>query len=97
MAAAHGLLCTWLENGPEFHPACCQRHVPAHSAALVVLTRSASHPNGSPVVTQRARIVPKATTSTAYIPCFGQVDLSIWVAIDQHTTSATSHRQGAQA
>ena len=70
MAAAHGRPCTWLENGPELHAACCKvnrRHVLAHSAALFVLTRSASHPQGSPLVTQCACIVPSATTPTAYI------------------------------
>ena len=51
---------------------------------------------GSPEVTQCERIVPSATTSMAYIFCFRQVDLSIWVVIDPHnygphTTSATRH------
>ena len=60
---------------------------------VLVLTRSASasYQQGSPVVTQRALIVPSAMTSTAYILCFGQVDLSIWVVIDLHTASAKRH------
>ena len=40
---------------------------------------------------QRARNVLSATTSTAYILCLGQVDLSIWVVMDQHPVSATRH------
>ena len=41
--------------------------------------------------TAGARIVWSATTSTEYMLCLGQVDLSTWVVIDQHTTSATKH------
>ena len=80
---------SWKMGLNSMLPVVNRQHVPAHSAALLVLTRSALHQQGSPVVTQRARIVPSATTSMAYILCFGQVDLSIWVFIDQHTTSAT--------
>ena len=68
------------------------RHVPALSAALLVFKRSASHPQGIPVVAQRARIVPSATTSPACILCLGQIDLSIWIVINPHTTSATRFR-----
>ena len=59
---------TELENWPELHEALCKvfrRDVPAHSAARIVPKRSVSHLQGSSVVTQRARIFPSATTSTA--------------------------------
>ena len=59
----------------------------------LVLTRSALHLQGSPVVMLRALIVPCATTSTAYIVCFFLFDLSIWVVVDEHTASATGHWQ----
>ena len=44
------------------------------------------------MVAQRARIVPSATTSPACILCLGQIDLSIWIVINPHTTSATRFR-----
>ena len=76
---------SWLENGPEIHAACCkvnQQHVPAHSSALLVLTRSALHQHSSPVVTQGASLVPSNdihSDSIAFILCFWQFDLSICV------------------
>ena len=57
----------------------------AQCAARLVLTFSgwqiALLQQGSPVVSQRAHIsIQSATTSTAYILCFGQVDLSIVIS-----------------
>ena len=53
--------------------------------AAVCFERSASalHQQGSPVVTQRKHIVPRVTTSSAYIFCFGQVKLSICIVISR--------------
>ena len=64
---------------------CCKvnrLHVPAHSAALLVLTRSSSalHQQGSHVVSQREHC-PKCNDIHCCILCFGQVDLYIWISI----------------
>ena len=64
---------TWMENGRELHAAGCkmaQRYVPAHSAALLVLTRRTSRPVAPPMLTQSVRRIPSATASVAYIPRF---------------------------
>ena len=90
MAAAQGLPCTWLKNGPEFHAACCEvnrLHVPAHSPALLVLTFSVPQTAGQSCGNAERAHSPKcdgsAVTSTAYILCSGMVDLSIWIVISR--------------
>ena len=60
-----------LENGRELHAAGCKmarRYVPAHSAALLVLTRGTSRPVAPPMLTQSVRRIPSATASATYIP-----------------------------
>ena len=59
--------------GRELHAAGCKmarRYVPAHSAALLVLTRGTSRPVAPPMLTQSVRRIPSATASVAYIPWF---------------------------
>ena len=81
-----GLIPCCLLQGEVTACSCAQRCSPR------LHTPSASHPQGNPVVAQRARIVPSATTSPACILCLGQIDLSIWIVINPHTTSATRFR-----
>ena len=92
--AAHGLPCTGLENGPELSvlqrevgepTACsCAQHTPLSSSSHAVpRTRRAVLRLSS------AGTLSQVLRRLRHTYCFGQINLSIWVVIETHTTSET--------